>query len=425
MDKDWLHRAYTEHFTPSLKKATDLVVERGEGAYLYTIDGEKYLDFVQGIAVNALGHCHPVLVEAACEQIRRLGHASFNLVSYPPTLKLAAELRKVTPGDLDVFFFTNSGAEAVESALKLARFVTQKSAIIAFRGSFHGRTMGAASVTSSNIGFRKHYAPFVPQVYFAPYPYCFRCPMGQRPKDCSLECLEYLKQDFNHVIPPEDVSAVLFEPVQGEGGYIVPPVEYVKALGQLCDELGILLIFDEVQTGVGRTGKLFAGEHFGVIPDILCLGKAVGGGYPMAVVASRRDIMDKWLPGSHGTTFGGHPVAAAAGLAQLKIVTADGFLAAVAAKGEHLRTRLNGLKDRFAAVGDVRGLGLMQAVELVNEDGQPDHQKASQITEHLFSKKILILTCGAKGQAVRFIPPLNVAESLLDEVVDAVAEALA
>lgn len=424
MDASWYKTAYREHFTPSLKKATDLLVDRAEGPYLYTMDGERYLDFVQGIAVNPLGHCHPALVEAACNQVKRMAHVSFNLVTYPSALELAAELRRNMPGELGSFFFTNSGAEAVDGALKLARYVTGKTSVVAFRGSFHGRTMGAASVTSSNVSFRKHYAPFMPQVYFAPYPYCYRCAFGQKPDDCHLECLEYFRQDLNYVIPSEDVSAILFELVQGEGGYIVPPAKYVEALGELSREMGSLLIFDEIQTGMGRTGKLFATDVFGVMPDIMCLGKAVGGGYPLAVIASRKDIMDQWHPGAHGTTFGGHPVACASGLAMLKIISQPEFLQSVAENGDYFRSRLLELKSRYSGIGDVRGLGLMNAIEMVKPDGSPDPDTAGFLIRHLRERKILVLNCGVKGQALRFIPPLNVERALLDEVLDALEEAL-
>ncbi len=424
MDKQQLKTAYKEYFAPCLQKATDLVIECGNGPYLYTVDGEQYLDFVQGIAVNPLGHCHPAVVEAACAQVGRLCHGSFNLVSYPSTLEMAAALRAVTPSGLDVFFFTNSGAEAVESALKLARYVSRKNTVIAFRGSFHGRTMGAASVTSSKSSFRKHYSPFLPQVYFAPYPYCYRCPFGRVVETCNLECLAYLQQDLDYIIPAQDVGAVLFEMVQGEGGYIVPPRKYVDALVALCQEIGTLLIVDEVQTGMGRTGKMFASEHFGVTPDILCLGKAVGGGFPMAIAASTRELMDRWESGSHGTTFGGHPVAAAAGLAQLEVLREKGFLDAVIAKGERFRSALYSLQESFPAIGDIRGLGLMNAVEFVKENGEPDPEKAGKVREYFFSRKTLVLTCGVNGQAVRFIPPLNIEEALLDSVLDQLAEAL-
>jgi 4-aminobutyrate aminotransferase-like enzyme len=241
---------------------------------------------------------------------------------------------------------------------------------------------------------------------------------------CELECLKYLRQDFEYMIPAEDVSAVIFEIVQGEGGYIVPPRKYTDALVELCREIGALLIVDEIQTGMGRTGKMFASEHFGVTPDILCLGKAVGGGFPMSVVASTHEIMEGWAPGSHGTTFGGHPVAAAAGLAQLKILTKPGFLDSVTAKGNFFRSGLKKLQERFSAIGEVRGLGFMNAVEFVKETGAPDSETANNVRKYLLAQKILVLTCGVNGQAVRFIPPLNIDESLLDLVLQELAQAL-
>lgn len=424
MDNNELINLYQQLFAPSLKKATDLVIERAEGPYLFTQDGERYLDFVQGIAVNQLGHCHPTLVEAACEQIKRMAHVSFNLASYPAALEMAAALKQLLSGGIDSFFFSNTGAEAVEGALKLARYVSGKSSMVAFRGSFHGRTMGAASVTSSNVNFRKHYAPFMPQVYFAPYPYCYRCPFNQRPEKCHLECLDYLKQDLNYIIPAEDVAAVLFEPIQGEGGYIVPPQRYVEGLSELVRSLGAFLIFDEIQTGMGRTGRLFAFENFSIIPDIMCLGKAVGGGYPLSIVAARREIMERWMPGAHGTTFGGHPVACAAGMAMLRIVSTPEFLTSVVSKGQFFRSGLRDLQSKFAAIGDIRGLGLMNAIELVDEQGQPNPSLASQITERLKKRKILVLTCGVKGQAVRFIPPLNIEQGLLEHFLEVLEEVI-
>jgi len=421
MNSIWLKSAYPEYFTTAPKKVTNLVVERGEGTHLYTVDGDKYLDFVQGVAANALGHCHPALTAAAEKQLHQLGHASFNLVSYPSALLLAAELRKWT-GRLDKFFFTNTGAEVVESGLKLARYITGKNSIIAFRGSFHGRTMGAASVTGSSAKFRKHYAPFVPQVYFAPYPYCYRCSFHQQAETCSLDCLEYLLDDLEHIVPAEDVSVVLFEPVMGEGGYVVPPQKYLQALAGLCRDKGFLLMFDEVQTGMGRTGRMFAYQHFGVEPDLLLLGKAVGGGYPLAALAGSRQIMDQWPAGSHGSTFGGHPVACAAGLSQLEIIGAPGFLESVTAKGDFFRQHLNRLQKDCPEIGQVRGLGLMNAIEIVGTDGRPDSEKTAAVVAHLFSQRILVYTCGVRGNIIRFMPPLNVEEDVLQQVIAALEQ---
>lgn len=416
--------AYEELFSPCLKKATHLVAHKGQGSYLSTSDGEQYLDLVQGIAVNQLGHCHPEIVAAATEQISKLSHASFNLLDYPSVLELASELRTRTPGALDMFFFTNSGAEAVESSLKLARYVSGRTSFIAFRGAFHGRTMGAASVTASNASARSRYAPFMPEVYFAPYPYCYRCPFNTHPDACDLPCLQYLKQDLETLIPADDVAGVVFEPVQGEGGYIVPPAKYVKALAELCKEHGFFLICDEIQTGIGRTGKMFASEHFGIVPDIMAMGKAIGGGLPMSVVASTKEVMKQWQAGSHGTTFGGHPVAAAAGLAQLKIVADKAFLNEVIAKGEHFRNRLMEIKTKFQTIGDVRGLGLMNAVELVDSDGNPDPDLTSKVTRFFLEKKILLFTCGTKGNILRFMPALNAEKDILDRAASVLEQAL-
>ncbi len=424
-EKNAENSLYAEMFSPCLKKATQLSAHSGQGSYLMTMEGERYLDLVQGIAVNQLGHCHPEIVAAATEQISRLSHASFNLLHYPSVLELAARLKNMTPGSLDMFFFTNSGAEAVEGALKLARYVSGRTSFIAFRGAFHGRTMGAASVTSSNAGARSRYAPFLPQVYFVPYPYCYRCPFQAQPETCDMNCLQSLKTDFETIIPVQDVAGVIFEPVQGEGGYIVPPARYVRALNDLCREHGLFLIFDEIQTGIGRTGKMFAAEHFGMVPDIMTMGKAVGGGFPMSVVTSRKEIMEQWQAGSHGTTFGGHPVAAAAGLAQLKIVSDEAFLREVGAKGERFRKSLLEIQEKFPSIGDVRGLGLMNAVELVHPDGSPNSDLTRKIAGFFLEQKILLFTCGTWGNVLRFMPALNIESDLLDRAVAVLEQALA
>ncbi|MFC2170047.1 aminotransferase class III-fold pyridoxal phosphate-dependent enzyme [Acidobacteriota bacterium] len=415
---------FSEHFSPCLTKTTNLLVEKGEGPYLITTKGEKYLDLVQGIAVNALGHSHPAIVDASCKQIKNLIHGSFNLVNFPSTLQLASEMRKITPGKLDMFFFTNSGAETIEASLKLARYISGRTSFIAFSGSFHGRTMGAASITSSNMRFRKSYAPFLSQVYFVPYPYCFRCAFGKDVDTCNIECLNYVKNEFHYAIPPDDVSAVIFEPILGEGGYIVPPSKYVHALREMCDRHRIYLIFDEVQSGMGRTGKMFSGEHYNIVPDILCLGKAVGGGFPLAILASTKENMTKWETGAHGTTFGGHPVAAAAALAQLKILTREGFLKEVEKKGRHFRSRLMDLAEKFPEIGDVRGLGLMLGIEFITEGKAPNPEKAKSVQKYLFEKNILVMTCGAFKQVLRFTPPLNISETLLDHTINVLKDAL-
>ena len=411
--------SYRKYFSPCLAKSTDLTMERGQGPYLYTTSGEEYLDLVQGIAVNALGHSPEAVLAAARAQMDKLVHASFNLVNYPATLELAQALAKVMPGDLDMFFFTNSGAEAVEGCLKLARYTTGRPGFLAFKGGFHGRTMGAASITSSSSKFREHYAPFVPQVYFALYPYCFRCPYGQRADSCSLECLEALRGDLKTIIPAQEIACAVFEPVQGEGGYIVPPRKYVQGLREFCNEHGILLVFDEVQTGVGRTGRFLAAQHFEVTPDIVSLGKAMGGGFPLGIVAADEGLMSRWSAGAHGTTFGGHPVACAAALEVIGQVSAPEFLSRVRQKGEYFRAGLENLRQKHPGLGDVRGVGLMNAVELVDRDNNPDPDRAAQVIKNLLEQKILILGCGPAKNVLRFIPPLNIETSLLDRALEA------
>ncbi|MCB2191132.1 MAG: aminotransferase class III-fold pyridoxal phosphate-dependent enzyme [Deltaproteobacteria bacterium] len=415
---------YETYFSPCLAKSTDLVIERAQGAYIYTPDGEQYLDLVQGIAVNALGHSDPGVLAAAKGQIDKIVHGSFNLVSFPSTLEMASKLARVTPDGLDMFFLTNSGAEAVEGCMKLARYVTGRTSYLAFKGGFHGRTMGAASITTSSVKFREHYAPFVPQVYFADYPYCYRCPYGCQEASCSLECLAALKENTKTIIPADEIACAIFEPVMGEGGYVVPPKKYLVALREFCDEHGILLVFDEVQTGVGRTGRFFASQHFGVTPDVMSMGKAVGGGFPLGIVVSTKELMNRWSAGAHGTTFGGHPVAAAAAMEVIARVSAPGFLDRVGEMGEYFRAGLSKLQKKDSRIGDVRGVGLMNAMELVGEGKKPDAQLAGAIFNGLKERKILALPCGPDKNVIRFIPPLNVEIELLDHCLAVLEEVL-
>jgi 4-aminobutyrate aminotransferase len=405
---------YKQYLSPALAKATDLVIEKGEGCYVEDVNGVKYLDFVQGIAVNAFGHCHPKIVKAIKDQTEKLITASFNLVNYPTTLKYAERLAKYTPGDLNVFFFSNGGAEAVDGALKLARNYTGRPGIIAMRGSFHGRSLGAASVTGSNSKYRKNIEPLIPSIYFAPYPNCFRCPYNTKCEECSLECLRELQWIFDYLIHPSNVAAVIMEPVMGEGGYVVPPKKYVEALSKLLKEHGILLIFDEIQSGFGRTGKMFASEHFGIVPDIMTMGKAIAGGLPMSAIASRKEIMDKWQPGMHGTTFGGHPICTAAALAVLELFEEERILENVNKQGTYLKERLMEIKAKYPIIGDVRGLGLMVAAEFVNpEDNSPSADYLNAVKDYCLKHNMLTLSCGVYGNG--FATPLNITRDDLDK----------
>lgn len=408
---------YKEYLSPALAKTTELVFEKGKGTYITDVNGDEYLDFVQGIAVNALGHSHPKVVKAIQDQVAKLTTASFNLGSYPTTIRLAERLAKLLPGDLEVTFFSNGGAEANDGAIKLAKAATRRSSIIAFRGSFHGRTIGAASITGSNSKMRKHYEPLMGGVYFAPYPHAYRWGKnGADPDVCAEDCLDELQKIFDHLVPPDDVAAIIFEPVMGEGGYVVPPVKFVKALREICTKHGILLIFDEIQTGFARTGKMFACQNFDVVPDIIVLGKAIAGGLPMSAFVSTKEIMGKWEPGMHGTTFGGHPVCAAAAHAVLDALEEEKILDNVNKMGPYIKERALELKAKFPVIGDVRGLGMMVAMEFVNpEDRSPNAAAFNKVRTYCLENKLLILGCGVYGNGFRFATPLNVSKEELDK----------
>jgi 4-aminobutyrate aminotransferase len=394
----------------------NIPVERAEGIYLYGPDGRRYLDFLSGFGACNVGHNHPRVVEAAREQMERIVHAPLGVIAPETTLRLAWELGKVTPGNIDMFFFGNSGAEAVEGAIKLARYVTGRRGIVAFLGSFHGRTMGAASVTSSKVKYRNGHGPFLPDVYFARFPYPYRS-SAPDPEGCVAEALEDIKRLFEYVIAPEDVAAFLLEPVQGEGGYVIPPREWLLALRRIADEHGILLIFDEVQTGFGRTGDWFAAQTFGVEPDILCLAKGIANGFPLGATAARRDLMGRWGPASHGTTFGGNPISCAAALAVLEVIREESLLENAREQGAYMLDVLRDLQARSPIVGDVRGVGLMVAVEFVKPgtDKEPNPEAVQRILQRALENGLLMYPCGHWTQTIRLIPPLTVTREQVEE----------
>jgi len=420
---------YQPYLSPALAKTTDLVMESGHGVYIKDIDGNEYMDFVQGIAVNALGHAHPKIVKAISEQAAKLVTASFNLVNYPPTLELAKKIAELAPGNLGSTFFSNGGSEANDGALKLAKAVTGRPCIIAFRGSFHGRSVGATSITGSNSKYRKHYEPLMGGVYFCPYPNAYRWGYdgkGASEEETAKQALGELQTMFDQIVYPEDVAAIIFEPVLGEGGYVVPPKAFVEGLRKKCDEHGILLIFDEIQSGYGRTGKMFASEHFGVVPDIMTLGKAIAGGLPMSAIVSTPEIMSKWLPGMHGTTFGGHPVCAAAALAVLEAYKEENILENATKQGAYLKERLLEFKSKYPIIGDVRGLGLMVAMEFINPaDRSPNADAFNKMRQYCLEHKLLVLGCGVYGNGFRLATPLNITREELDKGLAIIDAALA
>jgi len=401
----------------NLSKDVPLVVARGQGMVIEDVDGNRFLDFAAGISTVSTGHCHPEIVAAVRRQADQLIHACYTDFYYPVYTELCEELARVTPisGPKRVFL-TNSGAEAVETAIKLARVRTGRQKIVGFFGAFHGRTYGAMSLTASKPVQRKGYAPFVPEVYHTHYAYCYRCPVNRAPESCSVECLELLTESyFHHSIDPGEVAAVIVEPVQGEGGFIPPHRDFLPRLQSICREHGILLIADEVQCGMGRTGRMFALEHYGIDPDMIILAKGIASGMPISAVVARDDVM-KWNDGGHGSTFGGNPVSCAAALATLRLLQ-DGLVDNAGRVGAHLIESLKGLQKKHRLIGDVRGLGLMVGVEIVRDPATraPAPKERHEIIVGAFEKGLLTLPCGAS--TIRLSPPLIATQADTDKAV--------
>ncbi len=409
---------------PAAGRATKLGVVASQGNYIIDEKGQKYLDFASGVAVNNLGNRHPRVVEAIKKQLDTMIHVGHNVVYYESYVKLAEKLVEMTDGDTMVYF-SNSGAEANEGALKLAKFHTKRPGIISFKNSFHGRTIAATSVTGSNSKYRRYYEPLLPSVYWADYANCYRCPFGKKSGACQMECLAQFDEIFDKLIDPEMVAAILIEPIQGEGGYVVPPKEFLAGLRKICDQHGIMLIFDEVQTGIGRTGELYAYQTFNVKPDILTSAKALSGGIPLSAIIAKKEIMENWPAGAHGGTFGGNPLACAAGLETLAVIEEENLLDNCKEKGKYFLEALNILAGEFpSSIGDVRGAGLMIAIEMVNEDGSPNQELTDRIINYAFTKGIVLLSCGVDHNVIRFISSLLVEENEIDHLIDVIRAAL-
>src|SRR5271170_1649602 len=350
--------------SPSYTRSYPLVVARGQGAIVEDVDGNRFLDCNAGIAVVATGHCHPRVVEAIREQAGRLIHMSGTDFYYENMVLLAEKLSALAPGGgARRVYFGNSGTEAIEAAIKLARYHTKRGQFIAFYGGFHGRTMGSLALTGSKAVQQKGFFPVMAGVHHVPYAYCYRCAYGKTPDSCAVECVKVIEdQLFRHKVPAEDVAAIVVEPVQGEGGYVVPPKKFFDELRRVADKYGILIIADEVQSGMGRTGKMFASEHFDFAPDVITLAKGIASGMPLGAMVARADIMD-WTPGAHASTFGGNPVCVSASLATIELLEQE--LVDNSAKiGAHMKARLDTFPDRYKIIGDVRGLGLMIGLEI-------------------------------------------------------------
>lgn len=410
------------HLSPVYSHYTSIIAERGEGCKIYGTDGKVYLDFTCGIGVTSTGHCHPKVVAAIREQAGLLLHGQINIICHKPILELIEELRPVVPSNIDGFFFTNSGAEAVEGTIKLARQVTGKPNVIVFQGSFHGRTVGAMSLTTSKTIYRSGYQPLMPGVFVAPYPYAFR--YGWDEEKTSQWCLEELELLFLTQTSPEETAAILIEPVLGEGGYVVPPVSFMKGLREICDRTGILLIADEVQSGFGRTGKWFAIEHFGIQPDIMSVAKGIASGMPISGVFSRMELMKKWTPGSHGGTYGGNAVAAAAGVATIKAIKEENLIQNALQRSEQLVSGLRKLQEEFPVIADIRGLGLMIGVEFRNTQRKPDKTTAKAVIHNCLDRNLILISCGPWDNTIRWIPPLVVSEAEISQALAIFEESL-
>jgi len=404
------------------------VMAKGEGAVVHDVDGNVFLDCAAGIAVTGTGHAHPEVIKAIVGQAQKYLHMSGTDFYYEPQVQLAEEMARIVPvggGSGDVrSFFSNSGTEANEAALKLARYATKRFNLIAFLGSFHGRTLGSLALTSSKFVQRRGFGPMMPGVFHTPYANCYRCPVGARPESCAAECLDYLEdQVLIHLVSPDEVAAVIVEPIQGEGGYVVPPVEFHTRLRELTARHGILLIADEVQSGMGRTGRMFACEHFGLDADVVTVAKGIASGLPLGVTSSRAELMT-WPPGAHASTFGGNPVSCASALATIELLK-TGLVRNAEVVGEYLFGRLRALMDKHAIIGEVRGKGLMIGVELVRDRTTKERAttERDRVVQEMFTRGVLLL--GAGRNAVRFAPPLVLTRDQADIAVTVFDQALA
>jgi 4-aminobutyrate aminotransferase len=406
-----------KYVSPSYTRDYPLVVRRGEGMIVEDVDGNRFLDFSAGIAVVSTGHCHPDVVRAIQRQAETLIHMSGTDFYIPLLAELAQKMAQIAPGNFAKrVYFGNSGTEAVEAAMKLARYHTKRYRFIAFLGSFHGRTFGSLSLTASKAVQRNGFGPLLPGVSHVPYPNPYRCAIGHKPGECDCDPIGFIEKLFKTAVPPEEVAAIVVEPVQGEGGYIIPPRNFLSRLRSLADRHGILLIFDEVQCGMGRTGKMWACEHFGTVPDILVTAKGIASGMPLGVMVARAEVMN-WGPGAHASTFGGNPVSCAAAMETIRLLE-EKYISNAARMGEYILARLANWPEKHPIVGDVRGLGLMVAVELVKsqQTREPHLEARKKVVYRAFEKGVLLLGCGES--AVRFMPPLTVERDQIDHALE-------
>jgi len=403
-----------DHVSPSYTRGYPLVAEKALGLWIDDPDGNTFLDFTAGIAVCATGHCHPKVVSAIKKQADKLIHMSGTDFYYTSQIALADKLSHLVPGDgNNKVYFGNSGAESVEAAFKLARWFTKRELNIAFFGAFHGRTMGALSLTASKVIQKRHYNPLIPGITHIPYAYCYRCPYNMSYPACDIECVRWVEDNlFRTTMPPEEVAAIFVEPIQGEGGYIVPPLEFHVELQKVAKKYGILYVVDEVQAGMGRTGKMFAMEHFGVEPDIMALAKGIASGMPLGAMVAKSDIM-VWEAGSHASTFGGNPISCSAALTTIELLE-DELMENAEIRGEYMMAQLRKMQKSIECMGDVRGKGLMIGVELVKDRETKERASTwrNEVVLKAFEKGLLLLGCGEN--TIRFSPALTVSKEEID-----------
>ncbi len=397
---------------------TDKYIAHARGAVVTDVEGQEYIDFAGGIAVMNVGHSHPKVVQAIKDQAEKFTHTCFMVAPYASPVRLAEKLCDAVPGDSPkAVMFANSGAEAVENAVKIARYYTQKTGIIAFESAFHGRTLMGMTLTSKVKPYKYGLGPFAPEVYRMPYANCYRCPFGKKYPDCSVACADHLEEFFISHVAAEQTAAIIVEPIQGEGGFIAPPKEYFQKLKAVCEKSGVLMIADEIQTGMGRTGHMFAMDYYGIEADITTVAKSLAAGMPLSAVVGRKEIMDSVHASGIGGTYNGNPVACEAALAVFDIFETEDLLGRAKKLGEKLQATLNGLKEKHPLIGDVRGVGPMMAIELVSDrkDKTPAADKAKALVKYCLERNLIILACGTYGNIIRFLMPLVITDEQLEQ----------
>ncbi len=408
--------------------ANNCYIAKARGATLFDVEGREFIDFGGGIAVMNVGHSHPKVVAAIRQQAESFTHTCFMVTPYEAPVTLARRLCAAVPGDFPkAVMFANSGAEAVENAVKIARYQTQKQAIVAFENGFHGRTLLTMTLTSKVKPYKFGFGPYAPEVYRMPFAYCYRCPFKLTYPGCDVACAEALNDFFVSHVAPEATAALIVEPVQGEGGFIAPPEEYFRRLKSICEANQVLFIADEIQSGMGRTGTMFAMEHYGVVPDLTTVAKSLAAGMPLSAVVGRKEIMDAVHPSGIGGTYGGNPVACAAALAVMDVFEEENLLDRAKALGKRLQTQLKTFEEEFELIGDVRGLGPMMAMELVTDriKKTPAGDAAKALVKYCFDRGLILLACGAFGNVIRLLMPLVISDAQLDQGLEIIHDGLA